>query len=155
MYRNDVIYLSNVDHACFQYLHCTDEDQQTHCVLHLWAYLAALPTNPPECSHRVWCGNGREGCSGMLHGVITQMVYSPKQPGCLQLTELFGPYSLFSTVAEGCLCQYALIIIAQHLGVFQHLKLVFWALWHWQVVTDKWRVVGGTEVTNLELPRQS
>ena len=34
--------------------------------------------------------------------------------------------------------------IAQHLGVFQHFKL-----WHWQVVcnTDKWHVVGGTEVS--------
>ena len=32
-------------------------------------------TNPPECSHRVWSRNGREGCSGMLFDVITQMVY--------------------------------------------------------------------------------
>ena len=41
---------------------------------HLRAYLAALPTNPPECSQRVWSRNGREGCSGMLHDIITQMV---------------------------------------------------------------------------------
>ena len=27
--------------------------QQTNCVLHLRAYFAALPTNPPECTHRV------------------------------------------------------------------------------------------------------
>ena len=29
-----------------------------------------------------------------------------------------------------------------------------WALWHWQVVSDKRQVVSGTEITNLELPRQ-
>ena len=34
------------------------------------------PTNPPQCSHRVWSTNDREGCSGMLHDVIAQMVYS-------------------------------------------------------------------------------
>ena len=34
--------------------------------IHLRAYLAALPTDPPECSHSVWSRNGREGCSGML-----------------------------------------------------------------------------------------
>ena len=39
-------------------------------------YLVALPTNPPECSHGVWSRNGREGCSGMLYDVITQMVHS-------------------------------------------------------------------------------
>ena len=44
-------------------------------LLHLTAYLAALPTNPPECSHRVWSRNGREGRSGMLYDVITQMVH--------------------------------------------------------------------------------
>ena len=48
---------------------------ESFCVLHLRAYLAALPTNPPECSHRFWSRNGREGCSGMLLDVITQMVY--------------------------------------------------------------------------------
>ena len=37
--------------------------------------IAALPTNPPECSHRVWSRNGWEGCFGMLHDVITQMVH--------------------------------------------------------------------------------
>ena len=46
----------------------------THCVLHLRAYLAALLTNPPECSHGVWSRNGQEGCSGMRYDVITQMV---------------------------------------------------------------------------------
>ena len=46
----------------------------TQCLLHLIAYLAPLPTNPPECSHRVWSKNGREGCPGMLHYVITQVV---------------------------------------------------------------------------------
>ena len=50
--------------------------QSTYSVLHLWAYLAALPTNPPECSHRVWSRNGREGCSEMLHDVITPMVHT-------------------------------------------------------------------------------
>ena len=35
-----------------------------NCVLHLRAFLAALPTNPPEWSHRVWYRNGWEGCSG-------------------------------------------------------------------------------------------
>ena len=45
------------------------------CALRLSAYLAALSTNSPECSHRIWSRNGREGCSGMLHDIITQMVY--------------------------------------------------------------------------------
>ena len=49
--------------------------KQTVCVLHLRPYLVALSTSPPECPHRVWSRNGREGCSGMLHNVITQMVY--------------------------------------------------------------------------------
>ena len=38
--------------------------EMTYCVLHLRPYLAALSTNPPECSHTVWSRNGREGCSG-------------------------------------------------------------------------------------------
>ena len=50
-------------------------EEWTYCVLLLRAYLAALPTNPPECSRRVWSRNGREGCSDMQHDVITQMVY--------------------------------------------------------------------------------
>ena len=50
--------------------------QYINCVLHFRAHLVALPTNPPECSHRVWSRNGREGCSGRLYDVITQMVYS-------------------------------------------------------------------------------
>ena len=37
--------------------------------------LATLPTNSPECWRGVWSRNGWEGCSGMLHDVITQMVY--------------------------------------------------------------------------------
>ena len=45
----------------------------------------ALPTNPPEWSHRVWSRNGREGCSGMLND-ITQVVHT----ACL-----FSFYSLF------------------------------------------------------------
>ena len=51
----------------------------TNCISQLRAYLAALglPTNTPECSHKVWSRNGREGCSGMLHDVVTQMVYRP------------------------------------------------------------------------------
>ena len=49
---------------------------ETFCVLHLRDYLVALPTNPAECSHRGLSRNGREGCSGMLHDVIMQMVYS-------------------------------------------------------------------------------
>ena len=52
----------------------------TNCVLHLRAYLAALPTNPPQCSRRVWSRNGRERCSGMLHDVITQMIYRVSSP---------------------------------------------------------------------------
>ena len=47
-----------------------------------WAYLAALRTNPPECSHTVWSRNGREGCSGMLYDVITQMVYQSQMKMC-------------------------------------------------------------------------
>ena len=46
---------------------CRNLLELTYCVLHLRAYLAALPTNPPECSHTVWSRNGREGCSGMLN----------------------------------------------------------------------------------------
>ena len=47
-------------------------------VLHLRAYLAALPTNPPEGSHTVWSRKGLEGCSGMQHDVITQQVRAVK-----------------------------------------------------------------------------
>ena len=64
----------------------------------------------------------------------------------------FDVYTLLSNVAAVPLS--SALHIAQHLGVFQHLKMVLWALWHWEVVTDKWQMVGGTEVTNLELPRQ-
>ena len=53
--------------------------------LAIGAYLAALPTNPPECSHRVWSTNGWEGCSGMLHDVITQMVYWREMTGISHL----------------------------------------------------------------------
>ena len=42
-----------------------------------YTYLETLPTNSLECSNRVWSRNGREGCSGMLHVVITQIVYHP------------------------------------------------------------------------------
>ena len=49
--------------------------QKTYCVIHLGAYLAALPTNPPECSHRVWSRNGRDGCSETPHDTIAQLVY--------------------------------------------------------------------------------
>ena len=52
-----------------------DKFQQTICVLHLRAYLAALPTNPPECSHRVWSRNGRERCSDTPRDIIAQLVY--------------------------------------------------------------------------------
>ena len=48
-------------------------DRLLHITPH--TYLAALSTNPPECSRRVWSRTGREGCSGMLHYGITQMVY--------------------------------------------------------------------------------
>ena len=27
--------------------------EETHCILHLRAHLVTLPTNPPECSHKV------------------------------------------------------------------------------------------------------
>ena len=57
----------------------TDGKQKTafcrdHCILHLRAYLTALPTNLPKFSHTVWSKNGLEGCSGMLHDVLMQMV---------------------------------------------------------------------------------
>ena len=68
---------------------------------------------------------------------------SPNGSTC-SILSIFGVYSLLSTVA-GVPLSFALRL-AQHLGVFR-------ALWHWQVVTDKWHVVGGTEVTNLGLPR--
>ena len=38
-------------------------------------HLAALPSNPPECPHRVWSRNGQERCSDRLHDFIMQMVY--------------------------------------------------------------------------------
>ena len=47
----------------------------------------ALPTNPPECSRRVWCRNGREGCSGMLYDVITHIVY------CTRVRSILFPIS--------------------------------------------------------------
>ena len=43
-------------------------------LLRLWAHLAALPTNPPECSHTVWSRNCWEGCSDMPHDIIAQFV---------------------------------------------------------------------------------
>ena len=74
-------------------------------VLHPIAYLAALPTNPPECSHRVW--SSREGCSGMQHDAITLMVY--KQKGLLNskltssviplITPAFRPWAVSSVCA--------------------------------------------------------
>ena len=48
--------------------------QKTYCVIHLGVYLAALSTNPPECSHGVWCRNGRDGCSEIPHDAIAQLV---------------------------------------------------------------------------------
>ena len=38
-------------------------------------HLYGPPNQSPECSHRVWSRNGREGCSGMLHDVIAQWLY--------------------------------------------------------------------------------
>ena len=67
----------------------------------------------------------------------------------LQLIKLFGVYTSLSSVARGAFVIY--ITLSSAFSCFQHLQLVFWALWHWQVITDKWQVVGGT--TNLELPR--
>ena len=32
-------------------------------------------TNSSECSHWVWSRNGREGCFGLQHGIIVQMVF--------------------------------------------------------------------------------
>ena len=57
----------------------TDGKQKTafcrdHCVLYLRPYLTAIPTNLPKFSHTVWSKNGLEGCFGMLHDVIMQMV---------------------------------------------------------------------------------
>ena len=50
--------------------------QQTLCVFNTpRANLAALPTNTPECSHRVWSRNGREGCSDLPFDISMQMVY--------------------------------------------------------------------------------
>ena len=46
--------------------------QFTHCVLHLRAYLASFPTNPPEFSHRFRSRNGWEGCSEIMHDIIMQ-----------------------------------------------------------------------------------
>ena len=43
--------------------HPTPNKLRPFVSLHLRAYWAALPTNPPECSHRVWSRNGRWGCS--------------------------------------------------------------------------------------------
>ena len=51
------------------------QHQRTYCALHLGLYLAPFLTNPPECSHRVWSKDGREGCNDMLHDGITQMVH--------------------------------------------------------------------------------
>ena len=59
--------------VCFKNSHAL-YIQQTNWVLHLRACSAALLANPPECSHRVWSRNGREGCSGMLHDVIAQII---------------------------------------------------------------------------------
>ena len=42
------------------------------------AYLAALPTNRPACSHRVWSRNGWEGCADLPRDVTAQMVYYRK-----------------------------------------------------------------------------
>ena len=53
---------------------------------------------------------------------------------------------------RGCLCR--LHYAQPESARCRVIELVFWALWHWQVVTDKWQVVGGDEVMNLELPRQ-
>ena len=65
-----------LDHAYSAYHGMSPTKWLTYCVLHLRAYLAAFPTNPPECSHKDWFRNCREGCSGMLYDIITQMICS-------------------------------------------------------------------------------
>ena len=76
---------------------------------HLRAYLMALPTNPPECSHGVWYRNGREGCFGMLH-VIMQTVYLPSRrwwaitPGIKRKNRNSSASKATSVYAPGFIC---------------------------------------------------
>ena len=58
----------------------------------------ALPTNPPECSHWAWSRNGREGCTGMPHDVITQKVYC-----CVSYPNEYHDSSVIIIVMENCL----------------------------------------------------
>ena len=90
--------------------YCEQLVQKTYCVLHLRAYFAALPTYPPECLHRVWSRNGREGCSVMLHDVITQMVYrsKPKSDSFKRAPRL--------QKSRSCFIDYVNIVLLQRVG---------------------------------------
>ena len=141
---------SFVDDACLQ---C----QYTHCVLHLRAYLAALPTNPPECSHRVWSRNGREvfWYAALCHHANGP--YYPASSGEATSDETIAVSSLscsvfFSVLVARLSSWYSSSVFTPYWALFlacllsfallkrklKPSKLVFWALWHWQVVTNKW-----------------
>ena len=78
------------------------------CVLHLGAYLAALPTNPPWRSRTVWSRNSREGCADMLRDVITQIFYSY---WCMSLVLLLICQDARSLAFRHVLCPHHFLIV--------------------------------------------
>ena len=110
------------------------------------------PDHSPECSHRVWSRNGREGCSDMLHDIITEMIWSGPMvshdnPDKWRSENSLWSFEKFSAGIFSKTCN-TLARLCVLLGqICSHFVSVFdifskdWSFtkWHWSIFGTLWK----------------